>query len=113
MVYVGGGRYFDGRFNENFGTPQRHFSPFLVATYMGFEPKAIASCAATLFDRITATSAAAAAGRSLDVTNPDQSVMARVLEQLGSPTGVVLLEEQLEEVKLLLDQDEAVRQCKH
>jgi len=97
-------KYFDGRFNENFGTPQNHFSPFLVATYLGFEPASVSACTATLFDNIMTSSRSAAAG-----TLHSEGKLAH--DSLRDRSNIVLLQEQLPEVSRLLDAEEGERDC--
>ena len=97
-------KYFDGRFNENFGSPQNHFSPFLAATYMGFEPAGVSICAATIYDKILASSLASEAGLIEIATNQDGAVE-------PAPDKIVLLEEQLPQIKQFLQLDEKSRNC--
>lgn len=104
--------YFDGRFNENFGSPDRHFSPLLVATSMGFEPKSISSCTSNLFAHILISSTAIANHKSVIESNAsyDNTAVHNELD-LSQYQNIVLLEEQLQELTHLLDLDDDMRKC--
>ena len=79
---------------------------------MGFEPAPVGACATALFDRITASSRAAALAQ--EATKTDFTDVVKVQShELSQPLYLSILEEQLLEVKNLLDQEEDHRDCAH